>query len=157
MTTLLWIGSIRTSTVGMVIVLLTTAIARRDRNALLAAPAYFLGFESAWQGTNAVLAILGFGYAEADFGWISSGIGWVLAAWFVGVRPSLPIAGLAAILWAVWLATGFHSNAPHPSSIDWTAEVLNELAKTTWGLAYLVPIVRAKRAAGFPLRPATHE
>ena len=72
----------------------------------------------------------------------------VLALQHFAVRPSLPLIGLSLLIGAVWLATGFHVNGyDHLAGFDPLGEALNEGAKTAWGLAYLVPLIRLPAAA----------
>lgn len=54
----------------------------------------------------------------------------------------------SSLVWAVWIATGFHVNGHTMTGLDPSAEALNEGAKTLWALAYLVPLMRSSRAEG---------
>jgi len=147
---MIWVGGVRVSTIVMAVLLLTAAIARHDWRGLLATTAWFFGFETAWQSTNAITYLAGHGMVAADLGWISAGVGWTLAAHLAGVRVNWPFVLLTAALWVVWLLQGFHANYPH-RPFDPLVEVINESAKTAWGLAYLVPLLPVDLALS--LRP----
>ena len=67
----------------------------------------------------------------------------VLALQTKTVRPSLPLIGLSLLIGVVWVATGFHVNGyDHLADFNPLGEALNEGAKTAWGLAYLLPLIR---------------
>jgi len=63
------------------------------------------------------------------------------------LRLSPPWVVVTVLVWAVWLAKGFHWNSYYTSDVDfrWQAEVLNEVAKTSLALVYLVPLVQLDR------------
>ena len=62
-----------------------------------------------------------------------------------GYPPSWPLLAAAAIVWIVWLATGFHVNGHSLVDFSVPAEVWNELSKMLWAAAYFVPFVREVR------------
>ena len=116
---------------------------RSEREPLLAALAWLAGFEGAYQ----VAAVLLHTPPRLPFiGSISISliVGMPLIAvamTLLGARPDPVLLGLAAVVFVVWLATGFHVNTS-PSAINPAGEALNEGAKTLWALAYLVPLLR---------------
>ncbi len=63
-------------------------------------------------------------------------LGWVILAFVLGHRPSLPGLVIFGLGWAVWIAAGFHANVhnlPPYSAFD---ELINVLTKTALGLDY---------------------
>ena len=133
----------------------------RDRRYWLAAAAWLVGFEVAFQATETAEGIARSGFHPSAwwvpvvvFGAYACGIAFV---WWVarrGIRPSIPILGAVAVLWVVWIATGFHVNTSHTmGGFDPAAEAINEGAKTLWALAYLVPLLRAPKRSGAGVEP----
>jgi hypothetical protein len=124
------------------------ALYRRSWGPLIFAFIWLLGFEFAWQLTFD----LNFRWAGPIWGSIPrvSILGplallvLVFASWR-GVRPNMILMVAVAAVWIAWLATGFHSNYHSLAHLNVTGEVLNEVAKTLWGLAYFLPLLRKPR------------
>ena len=135
-------AGIRVSTIIMGVILLTIPLARRDWRGLLAAPAFFFGFETLYQGVYIPFALLSHLSARADPGWLAAGVGWVLAAHFAGLKMSRPWIVITILLFVVWSLTGFHSNPDNGPIYSWTNEFINVAAKTAFGMIYLVPLLR---------------
>ena len=131
------------------------AATRRDWRVLLAGWAWVTGFETAYQITMVALG------QPLLFGWPASVLymipGLVTVPWTLrqGIRPSLPLMAGVCVLWAVWIAFGFHSNHNGMAGFDAGAEALNDAAKTLWAVAYLLPFLATRKApppvrAGLP-------
>lgn len=129
----------------------------RDRRYWWAAAAWIGGFETAYQLTNTLHGLAHSGLHSRAwwppvvvFGVIACGaIITVYISLEKTARPSLPIMAGVIVLWAIWVATGFHVNGHSMVGFDPTAEAINEAAKTLWALAYLIPLLRdPQRAAG---------
>jgi hypothetical protein len=125
----------------------------RDRRYWLAAAAWIGGFEVLYQATTTAKELIDNGFHPTMwwapvvvFGVFALGIGFVVWAGRHGARPSFPLLAAALLVWAVWIATGFHANGHTMIGLDPTAEALNEGAKTLWALAYLVPLMRSSGA-----------
>jgi hypothetical protein len=125
----------------------------RDRRYWLAAAAWIGGFEVLYQASTTGRGLIDNGFHPTVwwapvvvFGVFVLGIGFVIWAGRHGARPSFPLLAAALFVWAVWIATGFHVNGHTMAGLDPTAEALNEGAKTLWALAYLVPLLRSRRA-----------
>jgi hypothetical protein len=115
---------------------------RRNWKPLFAAFAWMTGWEAAWQATNIAL---GHGHPLWLWGtytlFVVGPASTLLACRLM--TPSLFWATVLALLWIVWLATGFHSNNHTLVGFNPLAEALNEAAKTAWALVYLWPLARA--------------
>ena len=141
----LWVGNMRLSTALLFFAFLFVGFLRRDfKSAILAGMTWLLGWEVAWQFTNTL-------HTNHTIGWnvvlflVSAAI--VLVLQYFTVRPSLPLIGLSLVIGAVWVATGFHVNGyDHLRHFNSLGEALNEGAKTAWGLAYLIPLMRLPAA-----------
>jgi len=120
------------------------ALQLRDRRAWLAAAAWLFGFEQAWELTGYLRAIPQHGLVPV-FSHLIVGTVIVLICARFGARPWMPLLAATAVVWAIWLATGFHSNYHNMTNFEVVPEVLNETAKTLWALAYLVPLWMARR------------
>ena len=135
----------RLSTALLFFAFLFVGFLRRDfKSAILAGMTWLLGWEIAWQFTNTL-------HTNRTLGWnvflflVSAGI--VLLFQRFAVRPSMPWIGLSLAIGAVWVATGFHVNGfDHLAHFNALGEALNEGAKTAWGLAYLIPLIRLPAA-----------
>lgn len=123
-----------------VVLLLFTVIRTDERKKALLAAGGFLGsFEVAFQ----VCSVVDGRWSALVWGTPTvAGIGAGLAfwAWRAGIRPSLAWLAVDACVWAAWFACGFHANQHTLVGLNVRAEVLNEAAKTLWGLAYLMPL-----------------
>jgi hypothetical protein len=142
----LWLplaGPIRVSTVVAALGLfLAIAVARRNPwRALVVVLAWSSLFEVVYH----FVGIVGFGWPPANIVWMTGALaGWVVLAVVLGVWPDWRVSMVFVALMAVWVLTGFHYNVPSQSSpINIWNEVLNESAKTTLGLAYLVGALRS--------------
>jgi hypothetical protein len=149
----MFIGEIRTSTlVTMAAFVLLGAL--RDRRFWLAAVIWLGGFEAAFQFTVEMRLLVHSGFHPEAwwapvvmFATLCLGVICVFAATRIGVRPSLPLLGLTAVFWVIWLLTGFHVNEHTMVGFDPLAEVWNEAAKTLWAAAYLLPLWKASETA----------
>jgi hypothetical protein len=136
---------IRTSTVLMgVLLVVFGAIRRQPLQGQLAALAWVFGFEIAFEIT--AYATSG-GHLPGAPGWLVFGAVANLMAWEAKVKIEWRWFIVTAVLWVIWLATGFHYNMRGVGTFDWGAELINELTKTAWGLAYLWPFFRMARPA----------
>lgn len=136
---------IRTSTVAMGILLVVFgALRRQPLQGQLAALAWVFGFEIAWEITGYWMSG---GRLPGAPGWLPVGAAAIIMAWEAKVQIEWRWLGVTAVLWAIWVATGFHYNMQTDRSIDWGSEIVNEAAKTAWGLAYLWPFIRPKRVS----------
>lgn len=144
----MFIGGIRTSTVLIAAAfLLASLLPGLRRRALLGGLAWLFGFELAWQWTTFALR----GSPPSHWVWPTYSLLLLspLAIWLAhryGVRVSRPLALLTMALWLVWLGQGFHVD------VGGVSEVLNQAAKTAWGLAYLVPLLAQASARSRPRR-----
>jgi xanthosine utilization system XapX-like protein len=126
----------------------------RDRRFWLAAAIWLGGFEAVFQFTVGMRLLVHSGFHPdawwapvVMFGTLAVGVMCALAAVRIGVRPSLPLLGLTALFWGIWLLTGFHVNEHDMVGFDPVAEALNETAKTLWAAAYLLPLWKATERA----------
>jgi hypothetical protein len=142
--TLMWspVG-IRTSTLLLAVILFAVGLLVRRSlvQAVLAPLAWLLGWESAW-GVTTHFFVPGAGPLGLVW-WIGAPA--IALAYVTGVRVEWRWLALTAVLWVVWLATGWHYNVITNPHVDWLGEALNESAKTAWGLAYLWPMLRHRR------------
>lgn len=141
-----WLAGMRTSTLLTVLVFLGLGVFR-DRRFWLAGLIWLGGYEVAYQVTQTARELVSSGFHPRAwwvpvvvFGVEAVGLGLVLVAARKGLRPSLGVAALFAVLWVVWVATGFHANVRTGIGFDPTTEALNEGTKTLWALAYLLPL-----------------
>ncbi|HEV2952705.1 MAG TPA: hypothetical protein VG015_01270 [Candidatus Dormibacteraeota bacterium] len=157
-TDLLFVGGVRTSTLAMgaAFTLVGFSLPGRRYRALLGLAAWLFGFETAWQGTSIVVAVLGSpapanALAVLATRWplilhqapvyLLPGPIAILVAWRTGVRVDWRLLGLTAAVWTGWLLAGFHSNGHTAGGFQALDEALNEAAKTAWGMAYLLPLL----------------
>ncbi len=139
----LFVAGVRISTWAMLILFANLALYRRASKPLLAGAAWMVGFELAWQGTNVALGVHGPWWATyRSAALFAVGVPFVVATWRRGVRPNSWLMAAVAVVWAVWVGTGFHSNLHTLSGLDVRAEVLNETAKTLWAFACFWPLLR---------------
>lgn len=132
---------VRLSTWLMVAAFVVLAVVRRNSRFLGAMVAWLGGFEVAYQATAAVV-----GNGSTGSGWpvvvlVVFGLVVTVVAWRRGVRPHRWLMLAVAVVWLVWVATGFSGNAATLTGLDVPGEVLNETAKTLWAFAYLVPLL----------------
>lgn len=149
----MFIGEIRTSTLVTMALFVVLGVVR-DRRFWLAAAIWLGGFEAAFQFTVEMRILVHSGFHPAAwwapvvmFATVGLGVMCVLAALRIGVRPSLPLLGLVAVFWGIWLMTGFHVNEHNMVGFDPVAEVWNETAKTLWAAAYLLPLWKGTETA----------
>ena len=136
---------IRTSTVAMgVLLVVIGALRRQPLQGQLAALAWVFGFEIAWEITGYWMSG---GRLPGAPGWLPVGAAAIIMAWEAKVQIEWRWLAVTAVLWLIWVATGFHYNMQTDRSIDWGSELVNEAAKTAWGLAYLWPFLRPKRVS----------
>lgn len=121
------------------------ALRRWDWRPIAAAAAWLWGFEITFQ-----VASIAEGHHDttvvARLGWILIGVPVVvlLSAW---VRPDWRLLIAAVLCFGAWIVIGFHVNDHTTVGFDPYAEAFNELAKTLWAVAYLVPLLGAASAA----------
>jgi hypothetical protein len=127
----------------------------RDRRFWLAAAVWLVGFETVFELTSTIELLAhkpidpGAWWALViDFGAYVLGGAFVYVAARRGILPSPILVGVVAVIWAAWVAAGFHINPHTMRGFDPTAEGLNEAAKTVWALAYLLPLWRISRSRG---------
>jgi hypothetical protein len=130
-------GGVRLSTWIVLLIFLVLTAWRADYRPFVAALAWLWGFEAAYQIT-CITTGNGSPASSAPI-LIAAGIISVVVACFCGVYPSWPIVVVVAVVWIVWVAMGLPASLP--SHFNATAEVLNELAKTLWAVAYLIPLL----------------
>jgi hypothetical protein len=154
---------VRFSTWLTAVVFVFLAIANRDRRFLLAGIAWLTGFEAAFQVASLTLGRLPLGLPGPIF-FIIFGLTVVAFVTRSGVRPDLSLLFLAFAFFAAWVATGFHLNGHQHgmfslhtriAGFDPTAELLNDVSKTLWAAAYLVPLLRRQTPAWSWRRRAT--
>lgn len=124
---------------------LVGALRGGDKRAVLAAAAWGMGFETAYQLTA---LLMGTSYLpSAAPALIVPGLVVVPFAARRGVAVSRRFVLLTAAIWLLWLLLGFHANQHEtPDRFSALTEALNESAKTAWALAYLWPL---RPVAGF--------
>ncbi len=144
---------VRLSTWVALVVFLVLGV--RDRRYWLAAAAWIGGFEVLYQASNTTKELIDKGFHPSTwwapvvvFGVFLLGIAFIVYAGRHGARPAFPLLGAALIVWVTWIATGFHVNGHTTTGLDPAAEALNEGAKTLWALAYLLPLMGIRLAAG---------
>src|SRR5579871_3642206 len=120
---------------------------RADWRFLVGGAAWLAGFEAAYEASSVLAGHPLPDLRSGPFALIAAGGVVVLAAGRRGVRPSGPVMVLVAAVWLVWVVTGFHVNGHDTAGLDPAAEALNEVAKTLWAIAYLLPLWRS---AGIP-------
>ena len=136
----IWLGGmhVRTSTLLMAGLLIGAGVARRRPvQGVLTAMSWLIGYEALWQLTaNWML--------NRPIGWAVGESFAVMVAVYVLADAKLEWrwVGVAAAFFVAWMLIGFHYNVPETQRFDWPSEVLNQLSKMAWGLAFLWPIVR---------------
>jgi hypothetical protein len=136
------VGPIRISTVVAAIAIVTVILWRRRSPilALVTVVAWASVFEIAFQATGTLLH----GWQLSYLVWLAAALGgWILLSLLLGIVPDRRLLLGVAVVWVVWVAAGFDSNAPlgpgpgHPATFSVAGEVMNELAKSLLALAYL--------------------
>ncbi len=136
---LLFPFEMRTTTWLCVLAFAVLAIRRHDSRPLVACCVWLLGFEVAFDVSRYAT-----GQAGPFMTWaLPLIVGVFTIVWSIWNRlfPSLPWVAVTAVIWAIWLAAGFHVNQHTILGFDWTAELLNVSAKTAWAAAYFVPML----------------
>lgn len=142
---LLFPFGVRLSTLLTGLAFVSLATYYRDRRFVLAGWAWLTGFEATFQATA---LILGHPLPEGIDGpifYVVLGLITVPFSLRFWVRPSARLMTAVALIWVVWLATGFHVNLHHMARFSSSAEALNEGAKTLWAAAYIWPLWRQVR------------
>lgn len=144
-------GPIRISTVLMSLVLIAVIVWQRRSApvAAIAVMAWLSTYEIFYEATGVVIHGWSLGY----FLWMSAAVGgWVALAVLAGMAPNRWLLLATALVWVLWIVTGFNSNSPtvagspgFPKDFSISGEILNELTKTLLGLAYLVGALRASK------------
>jgi hypothetical protein len=140
-------GNTRLSTIVAFAAFIALAIMRRSSLPIVGCLAWLFGFEAAF---NATVLALGRPAALDTIHFVPYLlIGIVLPFWLArrGVRPVWSLLAAAVVVWAIWMATGFHANGHAMTDFDPLAEALNEGAKTLWAAAYFLPLWKATEPA----------
>lgn len=151
---MLFLEGVRVSTLLLAVLLVATALWRRQPRGLVVVVAWFYGFEAAWEVT---FDLVHAHQLVGGFGWIAgAGIGWTLLARAWGFQADGRLVLLTLAGWGLWLLLGFQANPAGGPVRSWGDELLNVGVKTSWGLAYLLPLWSSRRARGRRRRaPAT--
>jgi hypothetical protein len=139
-----FLGPIRVSTL-IVGALMVIAIVWRRRDALIALTAlmgWLSTFEILYQATGAALH----GWSLSYVLWMSAALGgWVVLSAVRRIVPDWRLLLPMALVWALWILTGFNSNSPSivgtpgfPPDFSAGDELFNELSKTLLAVAFLV-------------------
>lgn len=146
-------GPIRVSTVLAAVAIAAVLLWKRRSRllALVTVIAWASVFEIAYNATGTLLH----GWPLTYLAWLTAALGgWVLLSALLGLYPERWLLAATAVVWVVWMASGFESNAPlgpgpgHPATFNLANEVMNELTKSLLALGYLVGALRRPRAAG---------
>jgi hypothetical protein len=113
--------------------------------------AWLSAYEILFQVTGAVLH----GWSLSNLAWMTAAVGgWVALAFVMGILPDWRLLVLVALVWLVWVLTGFNSNSPTVAGtpgfsvhFSVSAEILNALTKTLLGLSYLVATLTPHRTS----------
>lgn len=129
----------RWSTVlGAVLILAVISWRRNPFAAVVAVLAWLSAYEIAF---NAIGVL--YGWPAPPFLWGSAAVlGWVVLAAVRGIWPEWRLVVVYAVLMAVWVGLGYHSNTPTRVPFSASGEVLNEASKTALALAYLFGALR---------------
>jgi hypothetical protein len=146
-------GPIRISTVvaGLVMVVAIQWRRHAPSTALIALMAWASAYEILYSATGTAIH----GWPAANFVWMAAAVGgWVVLAQVWGITPNRWLLLAFAVVWVLWVLTGFNSNAPSvagtpgfPKAFSVSSEILNELTKTLLALAYLVEALRSPARA----------
>jgi hypothetical protein len=137
-------GPIRISTV-LAGVLMVSVILWRRRDPALALVA-LLAWASAYEILYQVTGALVHGWPVAGRIWMVAALaGWVFLAGLLRVIPNRRLLLALALVWLLWVALGFESNAAPvtvtagmPKVFTIVGEACNEVTKTLLAIAYLV-------------------
>jgi hypothetical protein len=142
------VGPIRVSTLVASIVILVVVLWHRRSPliALVAVMAWASTYEILFSATGAIVH----GWSLGGFVWLSAAVGgWVVLAFVVGVIPTWRWLLPFAVVWLIWILTGFNSNSPtvagtpgFPARFSVVDEVINELSKSLLALAYVAAALR---------------
>lgn len=152
--TMLFLFGVRISTWLTVLVFALIAAWRSERAPLLAAIAWLASFECAYQiaamilKTPSPIPLVG----PVSISLLVGAPAVALLMTAMGARPNLLLLGLALLVFAVWIATGFHVNTDEVV-VSPTGEALNDASKTLWALAYLLPLWQARGPQPSALQP----
>lgn len=151
----LWLpglGPIRTSSVLAAVLIFGVVTWKRGP---LRGWTTYVAWASVFEILYHVVGIVGYHWPPANFVWMTGALaGWIILAAVLGIWPDWRIALVFGGLMALWIATGFHYNVPGQTTpINVWDEIINEAAKTTLGLAYLVGALRAPRITTRPETP----
>ncbi|MFL5915894.1 MAG: hypothetical protein ACJ752_09675 [Gaiellaceae bacterium] len=152
--TMLFLFGVRISTWTTVLVFALLAAWRSERVPLLAAIAWLASFETAYQiaamilRTPSPVPLVG----PVSISLLVGAPAVALLMTAMGARANRFVLGLALLAFVVWIATGFHVNT-ETVIVSPTGEALNDTAKTLWALAYLLPLLRARRPQASALKP----
>lgn len=144
--TMLFLFGVRISTWLTVLVFALIAAWRSERAPMVAAIAWLASFEAAYQiaamilRTPSPIPLVG----PVSISLLVGAPAVALLMTALGARPNRSLLGLALLVFAVWLATGFHVNTD-TVIVSPSGEALNDAAKTLWALAYLLPLWQARR------------
>jgi len=147
MGSLMWIGPMRTTTAALVVAFLFKAVVRRDYRWLLALLAWMAGFEAVY-----LMTVEAFGRSPMpqyfELVGLSAG-GWLVAFHVAGLRPRYEWLLGGIVLWVAWILMGFPTNEHYTAHVNWLAEAVNVVTKTSLGFAfYFAPSVRALAVDG---------
>lgn len=145
-------GNARLSTIAAFAAFVALAIMVRSWRPVVACLAWLFGFEALFNLTGILLgrpAVLD----PIHFG-IYLFLGLCGPLWLVrgGWRPRYGLLMGAAACWMIWTVTGFHVNQHTMVDFSPVAEVLNEVSKTLWAAAYLLPLLSAGGSLRLPRR-----
>jgi hypothetical protein len=128
---------VRLSTWLMFVAFVALAVRRRNSRPLIACWIWLITFEAVYDITQIAMGR----YRPDEYLPIVLGV--FTFAWFSrqGFLPDARFAFAAALVWMIWVVTGFHVNVYTMVDVNPSAEVLNEVAKSIWGLAYLMPLL----------------
>lgn len=134
----------RLSSILIVSAFVSIAVKRHEWKPVLACVAWAFGFEAVLDTTYLVLGKHdALGHFHTIF-YVVLGI--VLIPWITrrGVTPDWRLLTPALIVYIAWCASGFHVNGHHMTDFSPAAEVFNEVSKSLWGFAYLVPLLNRR-------------
>jgi hypothetical protein len=137
------VGPIRVSTVlaGLAIVAVILWRRRAPLVALVALLAWASAYEILYSATGTAMH----GWPAGSFVWMTAAVGgWVVLSQVLGIVPDWRLLLAMALVWVLWILTGFNSNAPSSAGTNGfsqgfslSSEIFNELSKTILALAYL--------------------